>query len=323
MEEIPCTSPSQFLEMLSPHGPHFDKFEDMGSWIFRGHGVANWQLKPTIIRNGTPVIYKGDWVVRSDDWDYSRFITAEFSTIEAFFRIADQSGLILPEDSQQFRSQHIEGTGNIIDDDNHWIREKWPEPSHLSLLALAQHHGVPTRLLDWSRNPYVAAYFAARDCAARNYDIHANPPVALDDKLCVYALYINYFQLHSYLRAVRPHEFQSDLPISIVTAPMAGNPNLHAQRGIFTLYRQKDIRPDAKVDIRPLDQIIQEIGNNRITLTKFTLPYSLAPKLLEKLSKEGIHAGNLFPGFHGAARAVLETRLWRNPWPDAPWLARQ
>jgi hypothetical protein len=49
------------------------------------------------------------------------------------------------------------------------FRDASPGDSIWNWLAVAQHHGLPTRLLDWSNSPYVAAHFATAELD--KYDI--------------------------------------------------------------------------------------------------------------------------------------------------------
>ena len=48
---------------------------------------------------------------------------------------------------------------DIEDDSNFW-----------KVVSLAQHHGLPTRLLDWTFSPYVAAHFATESYSDYNVD---------------------------------------------------------------------------------------------------------------------------------------------------------
>ncbi|MDA1128439.1 MAG: FRG domain-containing protein, partial [Chloroflexi bacterium] len=76
---------------------------------------------------------------------------AEFVALREFVVLADRVGLPIPGDSQIFR-EPVEPT-ELYDD--------WPSQEIWQILAVAQHHGVPTRLLDFSFDSNTAAFFAA------------------------------------------------------------------------------------------------------------------------------------------------------------------
>src|SRR5262249_8645925 len=103
--------------------------------------------------------------------------------------------------------------------------------------------------------------------------------------------------------------------VRIVSAPHAGNDNLHAQQGVFTLTRDHHATLQDAPDLSPLDTLLQRryasagFWPGHPTVMRLTLPWSQARRLLTLLSRSGVCSAALFPGYAGVADALWESRL--------------
>ena len=158
---------------------------------------------------------------------------------------------------EYFRRESPAFTSEIPDDD-------W------ELLALAQHHGLPTRLLDWTENPLVAAYFASDSKYDREGVIYA-----MDNRRAVKSSERSPFEISSIMR-YRPRHITR---------------RIHAQQGVFTVH------PDPRT---PLDVGKKnEISVHRIVISKEYKSY-----LVWDLTNFGIQRAALFPDLDGLASHI-------------------
>jgi FRG domain len=261
-------------------------------WIYRGQRDADWHLQPSASRLGSlRTFHQGAPIPIAHPMTVREVMDAELKLIREFIVATDRAGLSVPEDSQQLRSNelnfHLQPLMNRVALND---SPEWPPTFLLSIFALAQHYGVPTRLLDWSWKPLVAAYFASE----------SPQPAA---RRAIWATRVDFVE--TFWSSLHPR-------IRLVTAPQASNPNLHAQAGLFTV----DGSPHERISFD--DLVLREFStipapNQQCylpVLRKLTFPNSEAPRLLRLLSQHHINASTIYPGLDGVTRSLQERWRW-------------
>jgi hypothetical protein len=160
------------------------------------------------------------------------------------------------------------------------------------LLALAQHHGLPTRLLDWTYSALAALWFAVKD-----------PPFQQESGNEGYGVV--------WVLAAVKEDFRTDTlkfgpmsnRITKIFRPKIISSRISAQQGLFTVHK---INEDERV-IR-----FEYNRNFSKKLLKIKIPPLNFPRIRHRLNILGVNCATLFPDMDGLCNHLL----WRYSYLD-------
>ena len=297
-------------ELLPYRGEHLwpNRGEER-AWLFRGQFDAAWGLRPSAMRPGAVSRFVAGQTVpiQRDAVTVQERLRLEHFMVMNFAVGCDRAGYHLPGDTPRLRAEaRAEAGGPFAPTD-------FPPVRYRGLYALAQHYGVPTRLVDWTPRPFVAAYFscvrAAEEhmgCNQRNTIVERTSP-----RCAIWALSE---------QALEVVTVGSDPTVAIVTAPAALVPNLAAQAGRFTLVHYRGDSTECHRDDPPdLDALLRDrqVDEQHTCCTpvlyQFTYPANQARRLLYLLSFLDVSAASIYPGQASVEQMMFERTLMLGP----------
>lgn len=183
-------------------------------------------------------------------------------------------------------------------------------------LFLMQHFGVPTRLLDWTENPFVALYFALSS-AKTKYDgtiVECLGPAAVwildpyqwNRKALAHITFKGGIlsTTESIVNGYKPSITDMDLmnsdPVAIYGTH--NSPRIVAQRGAFTVFGK---------NTRPMEQIFTSGRYPAESLRKLVVPATSVLPLLSSLFNIGMTESTVFPDLEGLAREMKREMGYR------------
>lgn len=175
---------------------------------------------------------------------------------------------------------------------------------NLSILFVMQHFGIPTRLLDWTENPYIGLYFSLSDAEyektlggpeyKKNAAIWVLDPVKWNEK----SLNVDpppgiISPPHDYLNGHMPGNTTKLDPIALYG--IYNSPRIVAQKGVFTLFGKSKI---------PMEQCYVENNYPQDCLIKIVIETKRIKDMIDGLIRIGITDSVIFPDLTGLSKEI-------------------
>lgn len=263
--------------------------------IFRGVDNSKYKLIPSAYRDRgkeelqkiTKAYYKNNSIFEIGNELHQNDV--ERNSLVWFYDIANQQGINIPEIPHLYLGEPMMECSSLPKiERNKWMSSEWFE-----IAALAQHYGIPTRLLDWTFDMNVAIYFAIRNI---NEDVIKETP---DEHFSIWELN------KSFMSLIAPD-------VRFIIPRYYDNPNIHAQSGLLSVFDGK-----FKDDELSIEEVVEKqyeisyeglknsIKSHKISiLTRLDVPYSEIPLIKDSLESRGLRYDRYFPGLSGVANTI-------------------
>lgn len=218
--------------------------------------------------------------------DYLSYVETNYSRDHIFRGMNNLNFLLIPKIG---RKQYVErcNPDSIVDDlqdmeeqtMHDFIKMSIPHMDLRNISAwdqwtIGQHHGLPTRFLDWTENPLIAAYFATENSGNNDVAVYVVNKTQFnsntDEDLDVFSL--------------------SDEDDVVLYSPSYIHPRIIAQKGVFTVHKNPTL---------PLNET--KINDELCVVDKLIIPNSIINDFVNDLDWFGINRSFIYPGLDGLA----------------------
>jgi hypothetical protein len=228
---------------------------ELDGWAFRGQQDAGWALLSSLSR------YLAAFIPNKAVWR-----TREERAIRIFRR----------------KAHNYISNSAVLDDD-------------LRCLALMQHHGAPTRLLDFTKSPFVAAFFALENAVTDSAVFALNTP-ALWNATPVRNPLLNRDTIDPREKGnFEKYFLPNGSDIIWIGEPTEMDRRLVAQSGTMVVPGVLD---------KSLDEVLREYPGHDSLIKKIVLPRHVRDEAMKALYRMNITNASLFPDLDGLARSI-------------------